>query len=239
MPAPAVLKATASRIVALLGLLVLIGMLPWLSGRGAEYTILRAKYADREPTPEALAAIREELGLEQGPVAMLGSWVQGVFAGDLGTSWISNTPVGPGVAAALGVSVTLMGFALAAAAAIALLICVPALVDGLRERRKPASGALSAALTSLPEFLLAAMLLVVGAICLRWFPPFGWKGPEYAVLPALALGIPAGGLTGLLLSDAIRSGFAETWVATWRMAGAGPGQLARAVLRRALPAVLP
>jgi peptide/nickel transport system permease protein len=44
---------------------------------------------------------------------------------------------------------------------------------------------------------------------------------------------------GLLLSDAIRTGFGETWVATWRLAGAGPGQLTRAVLRRAVPSVLP
>jgi peptide/nickel transport system permease protein len=239
MHTPAFLKVTASRIVALLGLVVLIGMMPWLSGHGAEYTILRARYSDREPTPETLAAIRAELGLEQGPLAMLVTWVQRVFAGDLGTSWISNTPVAPGVVAALSVSATLMGFALATASIIALLICVPAVVDGLRQRRKPASGAMSAALTSLPEFLLAAVLLVVGAIWLRWLPPFGWKGPEYAVLPALALGIPAGGLMGLLLSDAVRAGFGETWVATWRLAGAQPGQLVGAVLRRALPSVLP
>lgn len=239
MPTPAFLKVAASRIAALLGLVVLIGIMPWLSGRGAEYTILRARYSDREPTPETLAAIRAELGLEHGPLAMLGSWLQRVVTGDLGTSWISNTPVAPGVVAALSVSVTLMGFALAAASIIAVLICVPAMVDGLRQRRGPASGALSAALTSLPEFLLAAMLLVVGAIWLRWFPPFGWKGPEYSVLPALALGIPAGGLMGLLLSDAVRAGFGEKWVATWRLAGAQPGQLTRAVLRRALPSVLP
>jgi peptide/nickel transport system permease protein len=239
MHTPAFLKVTASRIVALFGLVVLIGMMPWLSGHGAEYTILRARYSDREPTPETLAAIRAELGLEQGPLAMLVTWVQRVFAGDLGTSWISNTPVAPGVVAALSVSATLMGFALATASIIALLICVPAVVDGLRQRRKPASGAMSAALTSLPEFLLAAVLLVVGAIWLRWLPPFGWKGPEYAVLPALALGIPAGGLMGLLLSDAVRAGFGETWVATWRLAGAQPGQLVGAVLRRALPSVLP
>nr|WP_163166314.1 ABC transporter permease subunit [Arthrobacter sp. Alg241-R88] len=235
----ALLKVTASRIVALTGLVVLVGMMPWLSGRGAEYTILRAKYSDREPTPEALAAIRAELGLEQGPLAMFVSWVQGVFAGDLGISWINSTPVGPGIGAALGVSVTLMGFAIVAAAIIVLLICVPAVRDGLRQRRGQASGALPAALTSLPEFLLSAMLLVVGGVWLQWFPPFGWKGPEHAVLPALALGIPAGGLMGLLLSDAIRAAYGEKWVATWRLAGAGRAQLALAVLRRALPAVLP
>ena len=132
----AAVKVTVSRVLALLALVVLIGMMPWLSGRGAEYTVLRARYADREPTPEALAAIRAELGLEQGPAAMLLSWVQGILAGDLGTSWISSTPVGPGIAAALGVSVTLMAFAIASAALVALLACTPAVVDGLRRRNR-------------------------------------------------------------------------------------------------------
>ena len=235
----ALLKVTASRIAALLALVVLVGLLPWLSGRGAEYTILRARYADREPTAEALAAIRDELGLELGPPAILLNWARSVLAGDLGTSWISNSPVGPGVAAALGVSVTLMGFAIAVAVLIALLTCIPATVDGLRQRRRPASGAFSAALTALPEFLLAAVLLVAGSVWLQWFPPFGWQGPQHAVLPALALGIPAGGLLGLLLSDALRAAFGEQWVATWQMAGAGPALLTGAVLRRAIPAVLP
>ncbi|MFJ6157207.1 ABC transporter permease subunit [Pseudarthrobacter sp. NPDC092184] len=239
MPAAAFIKVTASRMAALVGLVGLIGLLPWLSGRGAEYTILRARYSDREPTPEALAAIRAELGLDQGPVAILSAWARGVFSGDLGTSWISNTAVGPGITAALAVSVTLMDFAIAVAVLITLLTCIPAVTDGIRQRRRPASGAFSAALTSLPEFLLAAVLLVAGSIWLQWFPPFGWKGPEYAVLPALALGIPAGGLIGLLLSDALRAGFSESWVATWRLAGAGPARLTAAVLRRSLPAVLP
>ena len=138
----------------------------------------------------------------------------------------------------MGVSVTLMGFAIAAAVLIALLICGPAVMQGLRQRRRPASGALAAALTSMPEFLLASMLLVAGAVWLRWFPPYGWQGPGYAPA-ALSLGIPAGGLIGLLLADALRAAFGEKWVATWRLAGAGSLTLAAAVLRRALPAVLP
>lgn len=239
MPAGAFLKITVSRAVALLALVALVGLLPWLSGSSPEYTILRARYADREATPGALAAVRAGLGLEQGPWALLLGWLRGVAAGDLGTSWISNTPVGPGIAAALGVSATLMGFSIAVALAITLLTCVPAVADGVRGRRRPSSGAVSAVLTALPEFLLASVLLVAGSIWLRWFPPFGWQGPEHAVLPALSLGIPAGGLIGLLVSDALRSGFAESWVATWRMAGASPVRLTAAVLRRALPSVLP
>lgn len=236
---PAFLKVTVSRIVALSALVLLVGLLPWLSGRGAEYTILRARYADREATPETLGTIRAELGLDQGPLGIFFAWLQNVLAGDFGNSWITNTPVGPGIGAALGVSTTLMGFAITVAALIALAVCVPAVVAGLRRRHGQASGAAAAALTAMPEFLLAAILLVAGSVWLGWFPPYGWLGLQHAVLPALSLGIPAGGLIGLLLSDSLRAAFREKWVGSWAMAGAGRLKITAAVFRRALPSVLP
>ena len=235
---PAFIKTTVSRVLAFSAVVLLIGLLPWLSGQSPEYTILRARYADREATDETLGMIRAELGLDQGPIHIFLGWLSGVLRGDLGTSWISNTPVGPGTMAALGVPTTLMACALIVAAVIATLLCVPAVVRGLAGKPARGSGAVAAALTSLPEFLLAAMLLVIGAVWLGWFPPYGWQGIHQAVLPALALGLPAGGLTGRLLSEAISTAFAEKWTATWAAAGASPAEITRAVLRRALPSVL-
>lgn len=227
-----------SRIAATSAVVLLVGMLPWLSGRSPEYTILRARYADLEATPEALAAVRTELGLDRGPVVVFIDWVAAIFRGDLGTSWISNRPVLPGTLSALGVSLTLMGFAIIVALLIATVLCLPALRAGLAGRRSRGSGVFGATFTALPEFLLASALLIVGAVWLGWFPPYGWTGLRYAVLPALAMGVPAGGLIGRLLSDAISATFAERWVATWAMAGLSRRRTIAAVLRRALPSVL-
>jgi peptide/nickel transport system permease protein len=235
---PGFIKSTVSRVLALCAVVLLVGLLPWLSGQGPEYTVLRARYADREATDEALGMIRAELGLDQRPLHIFFGWLGGVFRGDLGTSWISNTPVGPGIAAALGVSMTLMVCAVVVATVVAVLLCAPSIIRGLAGRPGRGSGATAAAMTSLPEFLLAAMLLVIGAVWLGWFPPYGWQGLHHAVLPALSLGLPAGGLIGRLLSDAISMAFAEKWTATWVMAGAGRARITAAVLRRALPAVL-
>lgn len=232
------LKTAASHALSVCAAILLVGLLPWLSGQSPEYTILRARYADREATDETLGIIRAELGLDRGPLPIFLDWIGGALRGDLGTSWISNTPVGPGVASALGVSVTLMACAAAVAAALTVLLCVPAVMRGLAGRPGRGSGAAAAALTSLPEFLLAAMLLVIGAVWLRWFPPYGWQGLHSAVLPALALGLPAGGLIGRLLSDAISVAFAEKWVGSWALAGAGRVRITAAVLHRALPSVL-
>ncbi|WP_200944597.1 ABC transporter permease subunit [Geodermatophilus sp. Leaf369] len=228
---------TASRVLSLAGVVALIGVLPWLSGRSPELSVLRARSAEQEATPEALAAIRADLGLDEGPLALLRGWLGGVLRGDLGTSWVSGAPVGPGVVSALGVSLTLMAFALGVAAVVVATLCAPAIRRALRGDPGRPSGVAGAALTALPEFLLASVLLVVGAVWLGWFPPYGWDGASSAVLPALAMGLPAGGLIGRLLADALTSVSGERWVLSWQVAGASRVQVTWALLRRALPAL--
>ncbi len=233
------LLPTLSRLLTLGGVVVLVGLLPWLSGRDPALSILRARAGDQNPTPEALDAIREQLGLAMGPLETLGHWVGGLLHGDAGTSWISGTPVLPGLLQAAGVSLALMAAALVVALSTALLVCLPALRRGLDGRPAPSSGAMAAAVTALPEFLLAALLLVVFAAWLRWLPPYGWGEWRHLVLPALSLGLPAGGLLGRLFSDGLTSAFAERWVATWHMAGFSRRCLALAALKRTLPSLMP
>ncbi|MGN9837050.1 ABC transporter permease subunit [Nonomuraea sp. H19] len=230
-----------SRTVAVTALIVVVGLLPWLSGRDAALSLLRARSAEQEPTPEVLAAIRRELGLDGGPVPLFGGWLGGVLRGDFGRSWVDGSPVLPSILAGLGVSLTLMAAALTVTLALVCLLCAPTLVRGargtLRDRR--GTGAAAAALAALPEFLIATLLLVTLSVWLGWLPPYGWQNPQDLVLPALALGIPAGGILGRLVDDALPAVFAEPWVGLWRSAGCRPGVIARAALRRALPALVP
>lgn len=233
------LIAPASRVVTALGVLVVVGMLPWLSGRDPAQTVLRAKSAEQEATAEALDAIRADLGLGSGPWGSFTHWASGLVRGDFGTSWVNGAPVLPGMLSALSVSLTLMAFAVVVALVVATAVVVPALVSGVRGRPARTSGIAAAAVTALPEFLLASALLLIGAVWLGWFPPYGWAGPQYAVLPALALGIPAGGLIGRLAADAVATSFTERWVITWAVAGFSRWAIVGAVLRRALPGLLP
>lgn len=228
-----------SRIVTLLAVLVLVGLLPWLTDRDPALSILRARSGDQEATPEALAAIRAQLGLDQGPVGYLFGWFGGLLQGDAGISWISGAPILPGMLKATGVSLTLMGCAILVVVPIVVVIVAPVLRSGLRGQVRRSSGAVAAAFTALPEFLLATLLLVVFAVWLRWFAPYGWTRWSDAVLPAVAMGIPAGGLLGRLFSDALAGTFSERWVATWSVAGFSRPKIVLAVFRRTLPGLLP
>ncbi|KOX15500.1 ABC transporter permease subunit [Nocardiopsis sp. NRRL B-16309] len=231
-----------SRLGALALITVVVGLLPWLSGRDPALSLLRARSAEQEPTPEALDAIRDELGLSDGPLVLLGSWFGGLLRGDLGTSWVSNTPVLPSVLSAAGVSLFVMGAALCVALPLAALLCAPTLVHGARGTLRPGgsgSGAAAAALTALPEFLTAILLMLALSVWLGWLPPYGWNGPDNLVLPAIALGVPTGGLLGRLVDDALPAVFAERWVGLWTASGCTPGRIAAAALRRATPALVP
>lgn len=228
-----------SRLGALAAALVVVGALPWLSGRDPALTVLRARSEEQVATPEALASVREDLGLAPTAGGQLLRWASGVARGDLGDSWVSGRPVLPDVISGLAVSLTLMGFAIAVAAVVAAALVAPALRAAVRGDSRRSGGAAAALLTSLPEFLLATALLVVLAVQLRWLPPYGWEGPQHAVLPALALGLPAGGLLGRLLSDAVSSAAAEPWAATWATAGTTRARLAGGLLLRAVPGVAP
>ena len=229
----------ASRLGALAAALAVVGALPWLSGRDPALSVLRARSEEQVATPEALASVREDLDLAPTAGGQLVRWASGVLRGDLGDSWVSGRPVLPDVLAGLAVSLTLVGFALAVAAVVAALVVLPALRAAVRGSSARSGGAVAALLTSLPEFLLATALLVVLAVHLRWLPPYGWEGPQHAVLPALALGLPAGGLLGRLLSDAVSSAAAEPWAATWAAAGTTRARLVGGLLLRAVPGVAP
>ena len=226
--------AGISRLLALACLVGLVGVLPWLSGKDPALTILRATSSDREPTPEVLESIRRSIGIDGGPLHVIGHWLAGLARGDLGRSWVSGAAVGPEAVDAFGVSLSLMAAALGVGLVIAAALVLPALRDGLRGRPRTRGGAVSAVLISLPEYLLAPILMLVLAVYLRILPPLGWGSPEKVIMPALSLGLPTGGYLGGLVSGAVTATFSERWVATWSTAGIRGRALAGAVLRRAL-----
>ncbi|MFE7929215.1 ABC transporter permease subunit [Streptomyces sp. NPDC057456] len=226
----------------LAGLLVCgVGLLPWLSHTDPALTVLKARSADRDATPEVLADIRAQLGVEDGPLRLLWQWLAGLPRGDAGRSWISGADVLPAVLEALGASLLLMVVASAVALVTAVGVCARTLCLGARRRLegRPAGGSGSAVLAALPEFLTASVLATVVGVQWGWLPALGWYGPQWTVLPALALGLPAGAVLGRLLDDQLPSAFAEPWALAAAARGLPGRSIARKALRRCVPGLLP
>jgi peptide/nickel transport system permease protein len=235
-------RAAAGATALLAAVVAATAVLPWASGRDPALSVLRARSAEREPDTAALEAVRAELGLPDGPLPALTAWVGGLARGDLGTSWVTREPVAATLGSALGVSLTLALASTLVCVLVAVVLCLPVVARpdrrfgrfGRPGRREPGDGLVAPALAAVPEFLLAAMLVVVAAARPGWPRVGGWAGPEDVVLPALALGIPAGGVFGLVMRGACAAALTEPWVRTWTAAGLRPALLRRAALRRAV-----
>ncbi|MFF5372167.1 ABC transporter permease subunit [Streptomyces sp. NPDC013187] len=233
-------RLAAGRALAGAALLAAVATLPWLSGSDPARTVLRARSADVDPTPAQLTAIREQLGLDEGPWVHLAHWLGGLPRGDADVSWVSGAPVMPQVGTALSVSLTLMLGAFAVTALVAGLVCARTVFLGSRRRlRQDRAGTAAAVLASLPKFLLASVLATVCGVWWGWFPSSGWEGPQSMLLPSLALGIPSGAMLGGMLDQALPAAFHEPWARTAYAVGLPPGRIARNALRRTLPGILP
>ncbi|MEV0233422.1 ABC transporter permease subunit [Nonomuraea sp. NPDC050786] len=222
-------------------LVCVIGLLPWLSRTDPALTVLKARSAEGDPTPEALRAVRDELGLDDGPLWLLVHWLGGLLRADAGRSWVSGTDVLPSAAQALGVSLMLMAGSLTVAVCTAAAVCIRTLWSGSRRRLggRAAGGTATAVLAALPEFLIASVLASVIGVQLGLLPALGWYGPQWMVLPSLALGLPAGAVLGRMLDDLLPGAFVEPWALAAAARGIPPTSVARQALRRCVPALLP
>jgi len=218
-----------------------LAALPWLRGEDPAVTVFRALYAERARDPAVVEALRRQLDLPDGPVAGAWQWLTRAVHGDLGTSWVDRRPVAPEVLRALGVSAGLAGAAVAVAVVVAALLLVPATARAVRRGRPPGRWAagLPTVLAAVPEVVLGVVLLGVAAVRLRWFPTSGWGTPGQVVLPALALGLPAGGLLARVLGTTVEGALAEPWVRSARVNGTGPAAVTTSVLRRAAAVAAP
>ncbi|MFC7344360.1 ABC transporter permease subunit [Saccharopolyspora griseoalba] len=238
------LAAARGAVIALgsvVGLALVVGALPWLSGDDPAQTVLRARSAERELDPAVLAAIRQDVGIPDDAVSGALGWLAGALHGDLGRSWVSGAPVADSIVQPLGISLSLAASAAVVCLVCALLLLAPSLRRAAGSGGGVGGGALAtgALLGALPEFLVGTALLTALGVHLGLAPTSGWSGPENIPLPALALGLPAAGVLGRVLSGAVDATLAEPWVRTWRAAGFRRATTAAAVLRRAVAVALP
>ena len=145
-------------------------------------------------TPDALAAVRERLGLHAPAWLQYARWLGGVVHGDFGVSMRTGQPVAPVLIEALGRSLTLAFFAIALMLSLALPLGIIAAI-----RRGKLADLLVSVLSylgvSIPEFVTATLLILLFADWLQWLPATGFvplsedfgSGLKHLVLPVLTV----------------------------------------------------
>ena len=221
--------------------LLITALLPWLGNRDLALAVFRAREAERDPDPEILEAIRTELDLPTNPAEGVMEWLRGAITGDFGVSWVDPSRNAANVAlGGFGVSFTLAALSTGTAVILSWFLVWPRLRSIVRGTATRSSDIMGMALLgTIPEFVLAVVLLVLFALRLRIFPVSGFSSYTHMVLPTLALALPSAGLLGRVLLITIDGIGREEWVRVWRRGGVSPRQLYRAISIRAAGTIAP
>lgn len=138
--------------------------------------------------PEAVIRnLEAQYGLDDPIPVQYVRWVGNMLVGDFGPSYnYRNRTVNDILFQGLPASAQLgtMAFLLSVALGVPLGV-----VAALRQNKWPDYLATTVSVIGVatPSFIIAVFLQLIFAVKLGWFPTGGWKGPEYWVLPTLAL----------------------------------------------------
>lgn len=195
--------------------------------------------AATQVSPEALALLRKEAGLDRPLLSQLLSWIGGLFQGDLGTSYFSQFEVTELVAARLPVTAELTFFIILFAIIFSLILAPLSVRNpgGVIDR---IIGYLTSIGLSIPGFVIGIILILIFSLTLQWLPSRGFTPLSESISENLLLMIlPAitGGLTATpYLVRYLRASMLEIKLSPFVRTAEGKGVSGRSILfRHVLP----
>lgn len=196
----------------------------------------------RDATPENLELLRSELGLDRPAAVRYLDWLGGLLTGDLGRSLVSSRPVADILAPRVFNTLVLSLYAFLLYLPLTL---VPAVIQAVRRDRGADHliSVVTLVLLSMPDFLLATILLLVFVIYVPVLPAISLvdqssSALEYlraTTLPAVTLAIVMSVYAVRMLRDNLIEVLDSDYV---RMAELKGLSSRRVLLRHALPNAL-
>ncbi len=177
-------------------------------------------------TPDALEALREQMGLNQPLLFRYLDWVGGLLTLDLGRSYTYSVPVLDLVTERLVVSLPLAIIALFLSTVIAIPVGIFAAARRGRAGDAVSMGAAQIGV-AIPNFWFALLLIYVFAVWLRLVPAGGfpgwgagvWPALKALILPAVALALPQAAILARVTRSALIEVLSEDYIRTARAKG--------------------
>lgn len=177
-------------------------------------------------TPEALEALRNQMGLNAPLLERYLTWVGGMLTGDFGRSFTYRAPVVDLIAERAVVSLPLALIALTLSTAIAIPVGIFAAARRGRLGDTVSMGAAQVGV-AIPNFWFALLLIYVFAVWLRLVPAGGfpgwsggiWPGLKALILPAVALALPQAAILARVTRSAMLEVLGEDYIRTARAKG--------------------
>ena len=190
-------------------------------------------------TPEMIAALRAQMGLDDPAYLRYLHWLGGLLTGNPGQSLANNRPVAELVALRLPRSLLLAGAAAAVSVPIALTTGIAsAMYPGSRLDRLLSTATL--AMIAVPEFLVATLAVLIFAVKFHWLSALSYVPDTPGIGPFLrAYTLPVMSLSFVVIAQmarmtraAVIDQVSQPYVEMAILKGASP---ARIILRHALP----
>ncbi|MDD1724689.1 MAG: ABC transporter permease, partial [Methanospirillum sp.] len=174
---------------------------------------LRAIMNTEQPPAEAVVAMRIEMNLDKPWYVQYLAWISRVASGDLGYSYQSRRSTWDEIGRALPVTFLLSTIAMIFSCVIAIPLGI---ISGVRQNTliDHLTRALSVIGLSIPDFFIGILGIMLFSIYLDWLPVAGYKGPEYLILPAIALAVGMGAITMRLMRTSMAEVLEEDYIKT-------------------------
>ena len=190
-----------------------------------------ASIAGLSATPEMVASIRAQLGLDQPFLTQMLRWYGGLLQGDLGRSILLGQSVVGATLERLPVTLALSLYALALTLLLGL---ASGILAALRQNTWVDQAAMMLALLgiSVPNFFLGLLMIIAFAVQLGWLPtggyipfttdPWGWF--VTSTMPAVSLALLQVGLLARVTRSTMLEVLRQDYIRTARAKGL-PGRL--------------
>ncbi|MDP9874971.1 ABC transporter permease [Agrobacterium tumefaciens] len=177
-------------------------------------------------SPDTLAALQKQMGLDQPLPLRYLHWLAGVFRGDFGQSYTYGVPVAGLILERLAVTLPLALLAVC----LSVKIAIPLGVAAARNRNGAldfVAGLFSHVGIAVPGFWVGLLLIIVFSTTLGWMPAGGFPGwtPSFSagltalILPAVALALSQAGVLTRVCRSAVLEVMNEDFVRTARAKG--------------------
>ncbi len=197
-------------------------------------------------SPETVAALKAELGLDQTPLVRYLNWVTGLVVGDFGISYTYKVPISDLVLDRIQVSLPLALYALVLSTAIAFPV---GLIAASKRGGTADFGIMGFTQLGIavPNFWFAMLLVLFFAINLRWFSAGGfsgwdsgfWFGIKSLTLPAIALALTQASILARVMRSSLIDTLSQDYIRTARAKGLSQRRvLIKHALRNAMIPVL-
>lgn len=173
-------------------------------------------------TPERIAALRAQMGLDQPVLVRYFNWLSGAVRGDFGESYqYTGTTVLSLLGSRLGTSAVLSVVSLI----LVVFISIPVGIFAAKRRSVPGRAAVTAVVhitMGVPSFFLGVLITYLFSLVLHWFTIGQYVPPSqdfrssvsYLFFPAVAIALPKIAMTVKFLISSIRSELHKDYVRT-------------------------